>query len=99
MAAVTAAVAVARERDMDEFNLAYELHLTDDDDNLSDDEEDDEDEDDYLYEAMEGEVPVSLAICVIVLYMAGGGWLFHKFEGWTFTQSFYFAFVSLTTMV
>ena len=87
-----------RERDLEEFNLAYELNLTDEDEYLSEDD-DDEDDDEYFYETMEGEVPVSLAIFVIVLYMSSGAWLFHKFEGWTFTQSFYFVFVTLTTMV
>lgn len=91
-------VASGRERDMDEFNLAYELNLTDDDENLSD-SDDDEDDDDYFYDGMDGEVPVSLAVCVIVLYMIAGAWLFHKFEGWPYTKSFYFVFVTLTTMV
>lgn len=101
VASSTAIGFVTRERDMDEFNLAYELNLAEDEEGeLSDDDEnDEEDEDDYFYEDMDGEVPVSLAIFVIVLYMSGGAWIFHKFEGWTFTQSFYFVFVTLTTMV
>lgn len=87
--------------DMDEFNLAYELNLTDEDDEDDDYDSsgDEEDDDEYFYESTDGEIPVSLAAFVIVLYMFGGAWLFHKFEGWTLTQGFYFSFVTLTTMV
>ena len=105
LASQTAMIGFARERgDMDEFNLAYELNLAEDEegelnDDEDDEDDDEEDEDDYFYEDMDGEVPVSLALFVIVLYMSGGAWIFHKFEGWTFTQSFYFVFVTLTTMV
>lgn len=88
-------------KELEEFNVAYEFNLIEEDDNSSDDDEDDEDDDGdgYYYENVEGEVPISLAVLVIVLYMTGGAWLFQKFEGWSFSKSFYFVFVTLTTMV
>ncbi len=86
-------------RDLEEFNLAYELNLTDEEDTSEDSEDDSDADDDDFYMGVEGEVPVSLAVCVIVLYMMGGAWIFHKFEGWSMVKSFYFAFVTLTTMV
>lgn len=65
-----------------------------DDDDLSDSF--DYDDDDYFGG---NEVPVSVALLIIVLYILGGAFIFQEFEGWTLIQSSYFVYVTLSTMV
>ena len=43
-------------------------------------------------------VPITLAIALVVSYICGGGFLFHSLEGWTFLDASYFSFVTLTTI-
>lgn len=43
-------------------------------------------------------LPITLAIAMVVIYMVAGGMLFTYWEGWTFFESFYFVFISMTTI-
>lgn len=87
-------------KEMDEFNAVYDFHLTEDENESGDDDDsDDENEQDSMFDKSTHEVPVSLAAFVICLYMFGGTVLFHNFEGWPYSKSFYFVFVTLSTMV
>lgn len=65
--------------------------------NNSDENEEDEDEDEYEYEYLRNEVPIYIAIIVIIFYGLGGAYLFEVFEGWTIKQGIYYVFVTLTT--
>lgn len=66
------------------------------DDEEQNGQEDDEDEELSLYN---DEVPFLLAFTIIISYILLGGFLFSNFEGWTLTESIYFIFGTLTTMV
>uniref|UniRef100_A0A0R3S1V3 Ion_trans_2 domain-containing protein n=1 Tax=Elaeophora elaphi TaxID=1147741 RepID=A0A0R3S1V3_9BILA len=44
------------------------------------------------------EVPLVLVLAILLFYIAFGGFLFACFEPWTYTDAFYFCFVSLTTI-
>ena len=63
----------------------------------SDDDNNDDEDSEYEYEYLGNEVPIYIALLVIILYMTGGAYLFHVFEGWTIKQGFYYIFVTLTT--
>ena len=39
----------------------------------------------------------SLLVMTVTL-LAGGAWLFHRVEGWTYFQSLYFSVITLTTV-
>lgn len=43
-------------------------------------------------------LPISLAIAMVVVYMIVGGLLFQHWEDWTFFEGFYFVFISMTTI-
>ncbi|KAG8200129.1 hypothetical protein JTE90_018918 [Oedothorax gibbosus] len=43
-------------------------------------------------------IPVTLAIFLLIAYMMLGALLFTLWEDWTFTESFYFIFVSMSTI-
>ncbi|KAL3993661.1 Ion channel family protein [Acanthocheilonema viteae] len=43
-------------------------------------------------------VPLVLVLTILLFYIAFGGFLFASFEPWTYTDAFYFCFVSLTTI-
>lgn len=69
-----------------EFYPTVDLHngqLDDDDDDFDDDEE---------------SVPLLVTVFVIPLYLTLGATLFTIWEGWTFLNSFYFCFITLTTI-
>lgn len=81
---------------LDNNKVAYEYSYYEDDDEEDINQQDDEDEELSLYN---DEVPFLLAFTIIISYILLGGFLFSNFEGWTLTESIYFVFVSLTTMV
>lgn len=43
-------------------------------------------------------LPVTLAILMVVIYMVVGGLIFSYWEDWTVFESFYFVFISMTTI-
>lgn len=43
-------------------------------------------------------LPVTLAIAMVIAYMIVGGVIFSYWEDWTFFESFYFVFISMTTI-
>ena len=43
-------------------------------------------------------VPILLSIILVVTYIIGGAFLFQMWEGWTFLDSSYFCFITLTTI-
>lgn len=55
-------------------------------------EEEDEDADD------EFNLPVSLAVLLLIAYMMMGAFIFTLWEDWTFFESFYFVFISMSTI-
>uniref|UniRef100_A0A2L2YGC1 TWiK family of potassium channels protein 18-like n=2 Tax=Parasteatoda tepidariorum TaxID=114398 RepID=A0A2L2YGC1_PARTP len=65
-------------------------------------EEEKESGEDYIIESNEDEdefnLPVSLAVLLLVAYMMLGAFLFHLWENWTFFESFYFVFISMSTI-
>ncbi|XP_023327035.1 uncharacterized protein LOC111700379 [Eurytemora carolleeae] len=57
----------------------------------------DESEDD-LDEVSKRPVPILLSILLVVAYIVGGAFLFQMWEGWSFLDSAYFCFITLTTI-
>ena len=43
-------------------------------------------------------VPILLSIVLVVAYIIGGAFLFQMWEGWSFLDSSYFCFITLTTI-
>ena len=43
-------------------------------------------------------VPILLSIILVVAYIIGGAFLFQMWEGWSFLDSSYFCFITLTTI-
>lgn len=43
-------------------------------------------------------IPISLAISVLFLYTISGAALFAKLEGWPFFHSFYYVYISVSTI-
>lgn len=43
-------------------------------------------------------LPVSIALMILSLYMTAGAILFTVWEPWDFTDSFYFVFISMSTV-
>lgn len=43
-------------------------------------------------------VPILLSIILVVTYIVGGAFLFQMWEGWSFLDSSYFCFITLTTI-
>lgn len=63
--------------------------------------DDDEDEEIMTFEdilAHHIQVPVVLVFGTLLVYIALGGFLFQFVEGWSYIDSFYFCFISLTTV-
>ena len=44
------------------------------------------------------EVPMSVTFIFLFIYMITGAYVFKQFENWSFVQSIYFVFVTLTTI-
>ena len=57
-------------------------------------EESEDDIDDYSRRP----VPILLCIFLVIVYIVGGAFLFQFWEGWTFLDSSYFCFITLTTI-
>ncbi|XP_044002702.1 uncharacterized protein LOC122848589 [Aphidius gifuensis] len=43
-------------------------------------------------------IPISLCLLIILLYVCGGAYVFHRLEGWSLLESTYFCFTSLGTI-
>ena len=43
-------------------------------------------------------LPISVAITILVVYLFIGAAIFNIFEDWTFFESFYFVFISMSTI-
>jgi hypothetical protein len=43
-------------------------------------------------------VPIWLCVFLVVSYIIAGAFLFHHWEGWSFLDSAYFCFITLTTI-
>lgn len=43
-------------------------------------------------------VPIWLCVCLVVGYIIAGAFLFSSWENWTFLDSAYFCFITLTTI-
>jgi len=57
-------------------------------------DESEEEADDYSQKS----VPIWLSICLVIIYIVGGSFLFQEWEKWSFLDSFYFCFITLTTI-
>jgi len=63
-------------------------------------------EDEYYYDESEDDiddysrkpVPILLSILLVIVYIVGGAFLFQMWEGWSFLDSSYFCFITLTTI-
>ena len=62
---------------------------------------------DFYYEESEDDagadysrkpVPILLSILLVIAYIVGGAFLFQMWEGWSFLDSSYFCFITLTTI-
>lgn len=67
----------------------------DDDDSMYGD-----DTNDYYGDVLPKDRPVPIWLCVflVISYILGGAALFHVWEGWSFLDSAYFCFITLTTI-
>jgi hypothetical protein len=83
-------------KELDEYDMYEEAS---DASGLDDDDDDDDDDDEDEYEESANEVPMSVALLVIFVYSLAGALLFRRFESWTLTQSAYFVYTTLTTIV
>jgi len=54
--------------------------------------------DDDLDDVSKRPVPILLSILLVVAYIVGGAFLFQMWEGWSFLDSAYFCFITLTTI-
>ena len=72
----------------------YSTHATFD---LTNPELDNDDDDDF-YEDEQMSVPLLVTVFVIPLYLTLGAILFNIWENWGFLNSFYFCFITLTTI-
>ncbi len=43
-------------------------------------------------------LPISVAVAILLLYMLSGALLFMKLERWTLLESFYFVYISVSTI-
>jgi hypothetical protein len=43
-------------------------------------------------------VPIWLCVFLVIGYIVGGAYLFKKWENWTYLDSAYFCFITLTTI-
>ncbi|KAK6636449.1 hypothetical protein RUM43_010110 [Polyplax serrata] len=43
-------------------------------------------------------VPISFCLIIVLMYICGGAYLFHYIENWTYLESTFFCFVSLSTI-
>jgi hypothetical protein len=43
-------------------------------------------------------LPISVAITILIMYIFIGAMVFNIFEDWTFFESFYFVFISMSTI-
>ncbi|XP_018007165.1 potassium channel subfamily K member 18 isoform X2 [Hyalella azteca] len=46
----------------------------------------------------EVQVPITVNVCVLALYLAVGGVIFVLWEGWQFSEAIYFSFITLSTI-
>ena len=58
----------------------------------------DESDDDADIDYSRKPVPILLSIVLVVAYIIGGAFLFQMWEGWSFLDSSYFCFITLTTI-
>ena len=58
----------------------------------------DDSEDDADVDYSRKPVPILLSIILVVAYIIGGAFLFQMWEGWSFLDSSYFCFITLTTI-
>lgn len=49
-------------------------------------------------EEEQASVPIMLCISIVVSYICGGAILFSYWEGWDYSDSYYFCFITLTTI-
>lgn len=57
-----------------------------------------DDSDDEQDERHDDEVPISLSILLIIAFLYSGNYFFHKTEDWSMTTSFYYNFITLTSI-
>lgn len=43
-------------------------------------------------------LPISVAVAVLIVYIVGGAFLFSSLENWNFFEAFYFVFISTSTI-
>ena len=95
-------------KDIEEMTIEYESEegseaLVEGGEKLIDDEsdegDDDEGDDDEEASGSETQVPTPVAVLVIFGYLGGGVVFFSYVENWTFVQSIYFVYTTITTTV
>ena len=77
---------------LSDLNASYELDFS------CDEEEDNDSDDEEEYEKKNG-VPVFLAVFIILAYLYAGSYLFQRLENWQFSESIYFIFITLSSVV
>lgn len=53
---------------------------------------------DYVSDAPVRPVPIWLCVFLVIGYIIGGAFYFHRTENWNFLDSAYFCFITLTTI-